>query len=106
MNLVEPTAFQGTLAGNRRTASVAFELKVDDRGDMELQFEPVPRTRDALLLIPKMRPGDPRHCLALGGITADGQSIQSDTFYFSGLLSFFSLTRARETKKIKWPDAL
>jgi hypothetical protein len=84
MALVEATRFEGELTRDDRSMPVSFEARINDAGDLKLRFQPVPRSRDALLIIPRTQPGGPRRYLSLCGTSLDRDSIHSDSFYFVG----------------------
>lgn len=83
MSMMPTTRFDGQLAGYGETISVIFDAHVDNRGVLQLRFDPLPISSPALFLARDVAGSRRVTYWNLTGNGAIGESFRSEKFYVS-----------------------
>ena len=82
---VQAIRFTGEIAGDVLRSSVEFDVVVDARGTLQLTFQPVPTTAEALGAFDRSTRDGRFTKSRLVGEAAGGQRFSSETFYITGV---------------------
>lgn len=83
MPFFEPTRFEGSLSGHGSSIPIGFTASIDDLGELQLDLDRIPFSREAYALHVNSRPGTPVDEITLIGESASGQTFGSESFFIA-----------------------
>jgi len=81
--VLEPTRFEGTLSGHGVRIPVGFTAAIDDLGELQLELDRLPFSREAHALRVNQRPGSAVDLIELEGRSDGGHRFRSDSFHIA-----------------------
>jgi len=110
-------SFQGGIKGQNGATSITFRARVDPSGEVQIEFEPIPLTKETSFLLNDwhLEKREKLNYFTLSGRSEDGTEFSTEKLYFRGVQSRYDrgtgtllrpiggCSRAQFTRQLKTP---